>query len=523
MRAHQPQSARSPAAGPAAGPTAAAAPTTASAGPGNAELAGRLAEGGPAVGGAKDGAEGQADALAGQVMGWLARNAEAASVPTGPPPSNGVSAELAAAFDMVCGFDVRGVRVEQGAAAEGAAKELGAEAFSADRGVHLPRGASEHLIAHELAHVALGHADAGQPVRRKATAATDPGIGISGSLKFGDRGAMVQTLQNALVRLGYLTATDAATGPGIFGRRTQAAVMAFQTAKKLTPDGVVGPMTTAALAAALNGAKQNDPNTGGDRNPAALTGKPALKVGMEGVQVKTLQKRLNRYGSSLLVDGEFGPVTQRAVIAFQKANSVLADGIVGPGTAALLNGETAKSVSKTPKPDAGGEGPATPVDTKGIDVDDADPKGILKDGRINPTVKNLAVATVRTLQEKGLSPYIVDGFRSFEEQNGLYDKGRTKPGPKVTYVKGGGSWHNYGLALDIVFWNKAHTGPSWDGKLPWKTLGAAGKAAGFTRWMGDSGWDFAHFEHHPKWGNECYSLAPTYRESGLQAVWNKVI
>ena len=41
-------------------------------------------------------------------------------------------------------------------------------------------------------------------------------------------------------------------------------------------------------------------------------------------------------------------------------------------------------------------------------------------------------------------------LRTFEEQNELYKQGRTKPGKKVTWVKGGYSYHNYGLAVDIV-------------------------------------------------------------------------
>lgn len=41
-------------------------------------------------------------------------------------------------------------------------------------------------------------------------------------------------------------------------------------------------------------------------------------------------------------------------------------------------------------------------------------------------------------------------FRSFSEQNELYAKGRTKPGKKVTNAKAGQSFHNFGLAVDIV-------------------------------------------------------------------------
>lgn len=44
---------------------------------------------------------------------------------------------------------------------------------------------------------------------------------------------------------------------------------------------------------------------------------------------------------------------------------------------------------------------------------------------------------------------IVQGLRTIDEQNALYAKGRTTPGPKVTNAKGGSSFHNYGLAVDF--------------------------------------------------------------------------
>jgi len=41
-------------------------------------------------------------------------------------------------------------------------------------------------------------------------------------------------------------------------------------------------------------------------------------------------------------------------------------------------------------------------------------------------------------------------YRSIQEQNDLYDIGRTIKGNKVTNAKGGSSFHNYGLAFDIA-------------------------------------------------------------------------
>jgi len=61
---------------------------------------------------------------------------------------------------------------------------------------------------------------------------------------------------------------------------------------------------------------------------------------------------------------------------------------------------------------------------------------------------------------------ITQGLRSFEEQDLLYAKGRTKQGKKVTNAKGGRSIHNYGFAVDIclIIDNKE---ASWDTKKDW--------------------------------------------------------
>jgi hypothetical protein len=62
------------------------------------------------------------------------------------------------------------------------------------------------------------------------------------ALTIGDRGQQVKRLQEALNAQGDHLVTD-----GIFGSGTHAAVIAFQARHGLTPDGVVGPRTRAAL------------------------------------------------------------------------------------------------------------------------------------------------------------------------------------------------------------------------------------------------------------------------------------
>ena len=72
-------------------------------------------------------------------------------------------------------------------------------------------------------------------------------------------------------------------------------------------------------------------------NGAQLSGEPMLQEGDTGAAVKTLQTRLNAWGATLTVDGDFGPLTLAAVKAFQTAHHLSVDGIVGPLTWAALN------------------------------------------------------------------------------------------------------------------------------------------------------------------------------------------
>jgi peptidoglycan hydrolase-like protein with peptidoglycan-binding domain len=67
-----------------------------------------------------------------------------------------------------------------------------------------------------------------------------------GALRQGQAGPRVYLLQSQLVALGY----DAGPLDGQFGAKTHAAVVAFQRDKTLAMDGVVGPQTASALAAA---------------------------------------------------------------------------------------------------------------------------------------------------------------------------------------------------------------------------------------------------------------------------------
>jgi peptidoglycan hydrolase-like protein with peptidoglycan-binding domain len=62
-----------------------------------------------------------------------------------------------------------------------------------------------------------------------------------------------------------------------------------------------------------------------------------LQEGDTGSCVVSLQQRLNQLGATLTVDGDFGPATKNAVLAFQGRERISFDGIVGSQTRSYLN------------------------------------------------------------------------------------------------------------------------------------------------------------------------------------------
>jgi len=90
---------------------------------------------------------------------------------------------------------------------------------------------------------------------------------------------------------------------------------------QVAPVAAVVPATTTTPAAAAT--------------PAPVVSAPkaraTVKVGSKGADVKYLQKKLK-----ITADGDFGPNTKKAVIAFQQGHGLTADGIVGPNTWAAI-------------------------------------------------------------------------------------------------------------------------------------------------------------------------------------------
>jgi peptidoglycan L-alanyl-D-glutamate endopeptidase CwlK len=105
---------------------------------------------------------------------------------------------------------------------------------------------------------------------------------------------------------------------------------------------------------------------------------------------------------------------------------------------------------------------------------------------LHPRLRKAAYDLFKEAALLGAYPY--NTGRTFEEQAVLYAQGRTAPGKIVTNAQPGQSYHNYGLAFDMVF--KVNGEWSWSGD--WDKLGALAKKYGF-EWGGS----WARFPDRP--------------------------
>ncbi|HWC67271.1 MAG TPA: peptidoglycan-binding protein [Acidimicrobiales bacterium] len=157
-------------------------------------------------------------------------------------------------------------------------------------------------------------------------------------LQPGDTGPTVTKLQQMLAAAGF----DPGAADGNFGPRTEVAVRAYQTSRRLDVDGIVGRQTWTALTTDQPAVPPKDSPVKRDVRVDPAT-RPTVQVGSSGDVVLDLQKRLAMAGFDPgPADGEFGPRTGDAVRAFQRAKGLKADGICGPRTWTALYAADAK-------------------------------------------------------------------------------------------------------------------------------------------------------------------------------------
>ncbi len=108
----------------------------------------------------------------------------------------------------------------------------------------------------------------------------------------------------------------------MFGSETEEAVQKFQASRGLTVDGIVGPLTSAALRGQTPG-RASVADVSSDEASSPATG----EEGASGNAVARLQSALH-----VTPDGDFGPETEAAIRRLQARHGLTVDGIVGPAT-----------------------------------------------------------------------------------------------------------------------------------------------------------------------------------------------
>ncbi|MDX1691865.1 MAG: peptidoglycan-binding protein [Acidimicrobiia bacterium] len=157
----------------------------------------------------------------------------------------------------------------------------------------------------------------------------DPGplrdlVASAGLIVEGDRGTEVEQIQRLADAFGY----DVGPIDGIFGPKTAAAVRSLQDALGVTPDGIVGDETRAAVSRVDRIRPHRDLLDPDGR---------IIGWGDVGSDVGDLQELLAYAGYSAgSADGLYGPLTLDRVEAFQRDRGIDVDGVVGPGTRRAL-------------------------------------------------------------------------------------------------------------------------------------------------------------------------------------------
>lgn len=171
--------------------------------------------------------------------------------------------------------------------------------------------------------------------------------------EMGAYGSEVSQLQVRLNSLGYACGrTD-----GVFDAQTREAVLSFQRTNRLSADGIAGTMTLSRVyadnAAPYTGT-QGDIQPTVDPpavTPPVSTSLPGvrLEMGSLGAEVVRLQIHLSELGFLRgAADGKFGRLTREAVIAYQRNNSLTADGIAGAKTLVRLYADEGTPVQPQP-------------------------------------------------------------------------------------------------------------------------------------------------------------------------------
>lgn len=220
--------------------------------------------------------------------------------------------------------------------------------------------------------------------------------GVVGDGTWGKIKSDITPIQTALKKKGYYTGTI----DGVAGDGTYNGLVKFQSANGLTADGMAGTST-------LNKLYASDPTPE----------KPLLQLGSTGSAVVELQSKLILLGYSCGengADGIFGDDTYRAVRQFQQNNGLSVDGKVGANTWTKLETAPPNNETETPLLVLGSKGSAVIKLQKRLLELDYDCGVTGADGSFGQATEN---AVIKFQKNNGLTPDGKVGTKTWEKLN----------------------------------------------------------------------------------------------------------
>jgi len=131
--------------------------------------------------------------------------------------------------------------------------------------------------------------------------------------------------------------------------------------------------------------------------------------------------------------------------------------------------------------------------------------------RLCPAMQHKVNQVIDRCELVGLDFLIVSGLRTVKEQNALWRIGREIVGKIVTYVKGGDSMHQYGVAIDIVPVVLGFI--QWGSAKKFEQIGKIAMEIGFEYPYPD--WDKPHLQYND--GLNITALKAGKRPDGVKA------
>lgn len=121
-------------------------------------------------------------------------------------------------------------------------------------------------------------------------------------------------------------------------------------------------------------------------------------------------------------------------------------------------------------------------------------------------------AALAECHDKGYEVAVFESYRSPERQQWLYDQGRTRDGKIITHAKPYESFHQYGLAVDIV----GYSNKRWDWSIDYDKITEIFIRHGFKPLK----FEKAHFQIDG--GLTASKAKKIAKDQGMLALWNIV-